>query len=455
MADKNGFQVAFRQLALAGADPAAALDPTLLRLGTILFDQTAQTFYEVCADATTGVHVWRAIGGAGASWGKYVVSSQATPLAPYTGVQQGIEAAFADLHGPSNPAVVFVMPGAYIGAITLRAGIHVVAWAGAAYDATGGVTPVSVTGDVTAAYDGTVLLSGISFTGGFAVTATTAMGLFLTDCAVITPAGPVFTVAGPDAVTLGILRGTYTAADNSPIVTSTTDATITARDATLGTKSSDTTTALALTDDAATLVDCEIHGAVTIANEGDLSITRGEWTATGAALGTLTLGAGATIYVDGTRLSNDNPQTFTGAAGGLVQLVRPVAVGQAIIVDPVLTTSWLTTDNNPGLSLIGALFGGGAATNFAMAWGDREVLIDAGDIGTITGTLPPLTDVEDGYKITVTRAKGGAALVVARDAVPGDLLNNATATIAISAAVGSSRTFMAVKNGGSWWTVDS
>jgi len=62
MADKDSYEVPFKQIALAGAAIETVLDPTLLRLGAIAYDESGSGFYEVVANATTGVLFWRALG---------------------------------------------------------------------------------------------------------------------------------------------------------------------------------------------------------------------------------------------------------------------------------------------------------------------------------------------------------------------------------------------------------
>lgn len=49
------------------------------------------------------------------------------PDQPYTGIQAAIDAALADGHDETNPATVLVRSGTYVGDITLRRGIHLVA----------------------------------------------------------------------------------------------------------------------------------------------------------------------------------------------------------------------------------------------------------------------------------------------------------------------------------------
>jgi len=176
MADKNGFQVAFRQLALAGADPAAALDPTLLRLGTILFDQTDLVFYEVCADATTGVHVWRSMAGGGATTvlGKYFVAPDQGALGPralYHDPAVAVAQAVTDLHDDANPADVIMFPSVYAlsAPLALPPGIRLVNIAAERPDALtsvpGGLA-VTIAGQITVTGPGTRGLVGVAVVGG-------------------------------------------------------------------------------------------------------------------------------------------------------------------------------------------------------------------------------------------------------------------------------------------------
>ncbi len=113
----------FVQTSLGGSPIETVMPAAGKPVGTIAFDLTALAFYQVCQ--TTGdAHVWRGLGGSGAGWSKYVVSSQATPVTPYATITSAIAAAVADGHDETRPAVVLIMPGTYVESFSLPAGIR-------------------------------------------------------------------------------------------------------------------------------------------------------------------------------------------------------------------------------------------------------------------------------------------------------------------------------------------
>jgi len=131
-----GFQHAidYRQVNLGGGGlPAltALLPPDNTRGGTLVYDRPSGAWYGLVADAL-GVQQWASIGTGGpppgsAEWPKYVVSTgtPTDPIAPYQQVQAAIDAAVADGHGMSSPAVVLVHPGTYTEDLVFHAGIYV------------------------------------------------------------------------------------------------------------------------------------------------------------------------------------------------------------------------------------------------------------------------------------------------------------------------------------------
>jgi hypothetical protein len=122
------------------------LNPSNIPRSTVCYDNTPITGGFWLLAKVAGVSTWTPMGAPPAltGWSKYVVSNQATPLAPYTKMEDACAAAVGDGHDPSNPAVVQVMPGTYspaLGILTLPPGISLIA------TSTGGDTQF-VSGDV-------------------------------------------------------------------------------------------------------------------------------------------------------------------------------------------------------------------------------------------------------------------------------------------------------------------
>lgn len=437
----------FVQVTLAGADIETAMPAAGKPVGTVAFDLTALAFYQVCQTAGDA-HVWRSLGGSAAGWSKYVVSSQAAPIAPYATIQSAVAAAVADGHGNAAPAVILIMPGAYSASVNLPPGITLFGLVGDAGPNTS-YKPVALAGNVTvtlAAGADRVGLFNLAVAGNLTVTGAGAGTVACGNCSFVPASGSAVVVGTADA-NIDMQDCVLTSLDGTPSLRSVggATATVTIRGSTIGADT--TTTAVEITNDTVTVIDTDVFGVLVIANAGVYNAKRGTWKSTGPVLGTMTTGGSSPeISVDGTAIDGKATTTFTGSAGGVVTLTRPAAVGGAIVVDPTLTTRWNELDNNPGMVRVGS-FWGPVAADFVLAWGDHNVLAYLTDVGTIHGTLPLLEEVEDGYKIVVTKVHGAATLNIA-PSVLGDLMNGTATT----SNVATSTVFIADRIGNSWWT---
>ncbi len=437
----------FVQTSLAGSPIETVMPAAGKPVGTIAFDLTSLGFYQVCQTAGNA-HVWRSLGGGTTTgWSKYVVSAQATPVAPYSTIQSAVAAAVADGHDATHPAVVLIMPGAYTASVNVPPGITLCGLVGAAGPTTT-YKPVALAGDIvvtlTSGAD-RVGLFNLAVAGGLTVTGSAAGAVACGDCSFVPGSGSALVIGTADA-RVELSRCVLTSLDGTPSIRSTGAlATIVVRESTVGADA--TVTAVELVNDVVTVIDTDVLGVLVISNAGVYTAQRGTWKSTGPIIGTMTTGGSSPeIKVDGTAIDGKAAITFTGSAGGTVTLTRPVAVGGAIVVDAALTTRWNELDNNPGMVRVGS-FWGPAASDFQLVWGDHNVLAYLADVGTIHCTLPFLDEVEDGYKVVVTKVHGAGTLNV----VPAQLadLVNGTAT---TFNVATSTVFIADRVGSSWWT---
>lgn len=215
------------QRALAGVSPTVALPPTQSGrpVSQGLYDETARVFYQLVTSAL-GVRTWEVLGGPGApsllGWSRYVVSAQATPVAPYTTISAAIAAAVADGHTDAAPATVLVMPGAYTEAVTLQPGISVAALSQATCQPEAAAPhglDVTITGLVSFAGTGTVSLTGLRIVGRLNLSGAGAQTVTVRNCAVTPGAGFMpTTITNTNAATrLAFERCRVAAADNSGV----------------------------------------------------------------------------------------------------------------------------------------------------------------------------------------------------------------------------------------------
>jgi hypothetical protein len=161
---------------------------------------------------------------------KYLVNDNAIPACPYSSIQDAIDDAVLDGHGPAVPAVVTVLPGSYIEDVAMVAGISVVAFTSPAR----GVA-VTLTGDVTfdlAASTPTALV-GISVIGSVVVSGDATQNVLLQGVTVVAVGDAV---AASNTSALSTLRmldcalAVDAAAPNGRALRATTAIDITARD---------------------------------------------------------------------------------------------------------------------------------------------------------------------------------------------------------------------------------
>lgn len=134
--------------------------PEVTPLGYIFHaTDTLDTFVRAINPVTNAPR-WDALGnGATGMLTKYWVNvAGQQPAAPYTSIQDAVNAAVADGHGTSHPAVVYILPGVYIENVNIPGGISL-------YGLQGTFAAISLVGTLTVS-GGTLGITGINIVRG-------------------------------------------------------------------------------------------------------------------------------------------------------------------------------------------------------------------------------------------------------------------------------------------------
>ncbi len=191
-------QVNFAQGPLGGVAIQTAVPAARFKRGTLFFDETAGAFYQNVR--VGGAAAWVALGVGGVAF-QYLVGPPATS-APYSLIQDAIDAAVADGASDAAPAYVPVLPGTYDESVTQAPGVYVVGLAGPAEapilmpD-----TRVTVTGGLTVAFatPGSCGVEGLAFGGALAFGGTAKQRLTLRGASIMTAASPAIALTNAAA----------------------------------------------------------------------------------------------------------------------------------------------------------------------------------------------------------------------------------------------------------------
>lgn len=171
--------------------------PEITPLGYIFHaTDTLETFVRAI-DPVTNLPRWDLIGGGSSGFlsSKYWVNAAGqVPVTGFTTVQSAVNAAVADGHGPTNPAVICILPGTYVEDVTLAAGISLFAVVN------GFLGTALIQGNVDASLisSGTNSLSNIAIIGGFSAQhlAATTQVIFMDNLFITNSAGTAVSMSG-------------------------------------------------------------------------------------------------------------------------------------------------------------------------------------------------------------------------------------------------------------------
>lgn len=165
----------------------------------------------------TGARSWVQFQGTSANqgWPKYVVAPVTGPLAQYTSIQAGIDAAFADGHGLGNPTAVYVLPGVFSqepnNTITMRAGIDVIGLGGTVLNVGGPQGDVSFIGNIQVDITGQSSIVGMTVQGLLFITGTGGSGVGVINSQFFSSTGPALAYNNTGSSSLYLKNSSFSA----------------------------------------------------------------------------------------------------------------------------------------------------------------------------------------------------------------------------------------------------
>jgi hypothetical protein len=415
------------------------LNPSNIPRSTVCYDNTPITGGFWLLAKVAGVSTWVPLGppAGNAGWPEYVVSNQASPIAPYTTVTAAIAAAVADGHtSEATPAVVLVMPGFYFENVVFRVGISVRGFAPGAHAVIRGECSIGDFG-----FPGIVDIADLEFQPA-PFNSTTPV---LTLSAGATPVGlrlravrmarflgtPLLEVTKPNTTSVHIDDCEFSSVEDLALpngrmvnfATTVTIGPITIRDSQL-TTAVDTAVAV-FTQSPINMVDCEIVGQVAAAPGVFPSLTciLNDCTLTAQDQPAMSLTNTTLVQVTGSTINHSIPFTpsFTFGAVGLsagTLSISGVTFTDQRTIDPSIdgTPASPIYYSQPHNALtIGTGFGGpiAADTTLDQAW-DLVSVDMTGTLADVNIELPLLVQVPRGHRTTVSNLSFGAFNVIVK-----------------------------------------
>lgn len=421
----------FIQVTLGGS-PIETVAPAAGKpVGTIAFATDTEAFYENCQTAANA-HIWKPLNGASAAgWSKYVVSGQATPVAPYSTIQSAITAAVADGHDATHPASILIMPGTYTETITMAPGIALI---GFAEPLLGPSATIVGTVNVALAVDGACAFSDLLITGNLVLGGTHAQTLSLINVGVLASAGSAIADTNSGAGTITFFNSAIATTDAAGFAMTCSNArTILAQETSFSGLLANS--ALSWAGGSPIFRRCDVIGRVVLATAGTATFSESRLRATGQAV--VTAGAGTTASIIRSSLESDGTNVLDGA--GTISTNDNTFTNSSAIATTLTTAPFRAI---PQLVHSKPAVVANAAT-FPFA---SDVAIVDQSAGVVTITLQPIARYLDGEVITVK--SNGAANVVTVKGNGAELIDGAN-TLALNVSFGLCQ-LMADRADGLW-----
>lgn len=415
-----------------GVSPIETVAPAAGKpVGTIAFATDTEAFYEVCQTAANA-HIWKPLNGASsAGWSKYVVSGQATPVAPYSTVQSAVTAAVADGHNAANPATILILPGNYTEPVTMAPGISLVG-----LDVPLSGSSVTITGTVTVslASDGACGFSNVIIAGNLVLGGTHAQTLSLINVGILASAGSAIADTNSGAGTISFFNCSIATTDAAGFAMTASNArTIAAQETSFSGLLANS--ALSWAGGNPIFRRCDVIGRVVLATAGTATFSESRLRVTGQAA--VTAGAGTTASIVRSTLESDGTNVLDGT--GTISTNDNTFTNSSAIVATLTTAPFRSipqvVHSKPAVAANAATF----------PFGSDVAIVDQ-SAGIVTITLQPIARYLDGEVITVK--SNGSANVVTVKGNAAELIDGAN-TLALNVSFGLAQ-LMADRTDGLW-----